>query len=110
MFRYALAMILLGATTLSPAQNLDDREYKLGVNVELVQLPVSVIDKKGLPIRGLLKDHFAVYEGKVLQDISLFKHEDIPLSVGLVIDASASMADKHASVSTAAMTFVRESN
>jgi Ca-activated chloride channel homolog len=110
-FQWSLVLlILLAAATLSPGQNLDDNGYKLGVNVELVQLPVSVLDKHGLPIRGLQLEHFAVYEDKVLQDISLFKQEDIPLSVGLVIDASGSMTDKHDRVSTAAMTFVRESN
>jgi VWFA-related protein len=102
--------LLLLAATLSAGQNLDDRDYKLGVNVELVQLPVSVLDKEGFPVRGLQREHFAVYEDKVLQDISLFKQEDIPLSVGLVIDASGSMSDKRDRVSTAAMTFVRESN
>ena len=80
------------------------------MNVELVQLPVSLLDEHGLPVRGLQQEHFAIYEDKVLQDISLFKQEDIPLSVGLVIDASGSMSDKHDRVSTAAMTFVRASN
>jgi Ca-activated chloride channel family protein len=100
----------MAAATLSLGQNLDDNGYKLGVNVELVQLPVSVLDKNGLPVRGLQQEHFAVYEDKVLQDISLFKQEDIPLSIVLVIDASGSMSDKRDRVSTAAMTFVRESN
>ena len=110
MFQWSLVLILLAAATLSSGQNLDDSGYKLGVNVELVQLPVSVLDKHGLPVRGLQQEHFAVYEDKVRQDISLFKQEDIPLSVGLVIDASGSMSDKHDRVSTAAMTFVRASN
>src|SRR5215467_6244169 len=110
MFRHALALMLLAAATISPAQNPDDHDYKLGVNVELVQLPVSVLDKKGFPIRGLRPEHFAVYEDKVLQDISLFKQEDIPLSVGLVVDTSSSMFDKLKRVHSAAMAFVRESN
>jgi len=108
--RWALVLILLAAATLSLGQNLDDNGYKLGVSVELVQLPVSVLDKNGLPLRGLRQEHFAVYEDKVLQDISLFKQEDIPLSIGLVVDNSSSMSDKHDRVSAAAMTFVRESN
>jgi len=110
MLRHALALMILAAATISPAQKLDDQDYKLGVNVELVQLPVSVLDKKGFPIKGLQPEHFAVYEDKVLQNISLFKQEDIPLSVGLVIDASSSMYDKRDRLSVAAMTFVRESN
>ena len=65
MFRWSLALILL-AVTVSPAQKVDDLDYKLGVNVELVQLPVSVLDKNGFPVRGLQQEHFAVYEDKVL--------------------------------------------
>ena len=45
MFRWSLALILLAAVTVSRAQKVDDLDYKLGVNVELVQLPVSVLDK-----------------------------------------------------------------
>src|SRR5262249_10734355 len=102
--------MLLAAATASAGQKIDNGDYKLGVNVELAQLPVSVLDKNGFPVRGLQREHFAVYEDKVLQDISLFKQEDIPLSVGLVIDASGSMSDKLDRVNTAALTFVRESN
>ena len=78
MCRYALALILLAGTTISRAQKVYDRDYKLGVNVELVQLPVSVLDKKGMPIRGLSQEDFSVYEDKIRQDISLFKQEDRP--------------------------------
>ena len=102
--------MLLAAVTLSSAQSVEDRDYRLNVDVELVQLPVSVLDKLGLPVRGLQQQHFTVYEDKVLQDISLFKQEDIPLSIGLVIDASGSMQDKRDRLNTAAMTFVRENN
>jgi VWFA-related protein len=102
--------MLLAAVTLSSAQSVEDRDYRLKIDVELVQLPVSVLDKQGLPVRGLQQQHFTVYEDKVLQDISLFKQEDIPLSIGLVIDGSGSMQDKRDRLNTAAMTFVRESN
>ena len=54
MFRYALALILLAGATISRAQKADDRDYKLGVNVELVQLPVSVLRQfrfRGAPLR-----------------------------------------------------------
>src|SRR5262245_13166532 len=103
MLRYPLVLMLLATVALSSAQSVEDRDYKLMVDVELVQLPVSVLDKQGLPVRGLQQQHFTVYEDKVLQDISLFKQEDVPLSIGLVIDASGSMADKHDKLSTAAI-------
>jgi Ca-activated chloride channel family protein len=110
MRRFPIALILFAATTLSSAQSLDDHDYRLSVNVELVQLPVSVLDKKGFPVRGLQQEHFVVYEDKILQEISFFKQEDVPLSVGLVLDTSSSMSSKLDSLNTAAMTFVRESN
>jgi len=110
MLRYALALILLSAITVTMAQHLDNSDYRLTVDVELVQLPVSVFDKHGLPVRGLRQDHFAVYEDKVEQNISLFRQEDVPLSVGLVVDASGSMSSKMDRLSAAAMTFVQESN
>jgi VWFA-related protein len=109
MFRLSIVVILLAAT-LSTAQKLDDRDYKVRVDVELVQLPVSVLDKKGFPIRDLQQEYFAVFEDKILQNISLFKQEDIPLSVGLVVDTSSSMYDKLDKLNSAAMTFVQESN
>ena len=110
MFRCALALILLAAATLSSAQTGTNRDYKLTVDVEFVQLPVSVVDNEGLPVRGLQQEHFTIFEDKVQQDISLFKQEDVPLSVGLVIDASGSMSGKLDRLNTAAMTFVKESN
>jgi len=108
--RGLLASITVIAVTVSSAQSLKDSDFQLSVDVELVVLPVSVVDKEGNPFRGLQKEHFAVYEDKVLQDIALFKQEDIPLSVGLVIDASDSMKDKRDRLRAAAMTFIRESN
>lgn len=110
MLRFSIGLVLIAVATLSSAQSFEDQTYNVSVNVELVQLPVSVLDKHGFPVRGLKPEHFAVYEDKVLQNISLFKQEDVPLSVGLVVDRSSSMFDKLNSLHTAAMTFVHESN
>src|SRR4030095_5101005 len=73
-------------------------------------LPVSVLDKDGHPVSGLQKDYFQVFEDGIHQEISLFKHEDVPLSVGLVIDNSGSMRNKRERVNSAALTFAKESN
>jgi VWFA-related protein len=84
--------------------------FQLRVDVNLVELPVSVVDKDGNAIKGLTQQNFQVLEDNKAQDISLFKHEDIPLSIGLVIDSSGSMRNKKERVHTAALTFVKESN
>src|SRR5262245_24829133 len=109
MIRSALALILIVAL-IGSGQALQDSDFKVTVDVDLVQLPVSVVDKSGMPIRGLRPQHFTVYEDKVQQDISLFKEEDIPMSVAVLIDRSGSMQEKLDRVYAAAMTFIRENN
>ena len=91
-------------------QKQNNQDFTLSVDVELVQLPISVLDAKGRPVDGLAKDHFQVFEDNTLQQIKLFKHEDIPLSLGLIIDNSGSMRNKRERVNSAALSFVRESN
>ena len=59
---------------------------------------------------GLTQENFRVYEDKVEQKLSIFKREDIPVSMGLVIDNSGSMRDKRPRVNEAALTLVQSSN
>jgi VWFA-related protein len=87
-----------------------NKDFVLNVDTTLVQLPVSVLDREGHPVNGLTKENFQVFEDNVEQNISLFKHEDVPISLGLVIDNSGSMRNKRERVNSAALTFVRESN
>jgi len=87
-----------------------DKDYSLRVQTVEVNLPVSVLDKEGRPVDGLKQDNFQVFEYKVQQTIKTFRHEDIPLSLGLVIDNSGSMRNKRERVNSAALAFVRESN
>ena len=61
-------------------------------------------------IEGLTQANFQVLEDNVAQEITLFRHEDIPLSLGLVIDSSGSMRNKKERVHSAALSFVKESN
>jgi Ca-activated chloride channel family protein len=102
-----ILMVCLGVTFVSQ----DDKQpFGFKVDVQLVELPVTVRDKDGVMIAGLKKENFQVLEDKVPQQISLFLHEDIPLSMGLIIDNSGSMRNKKERVHSAALTFVRESN
>lgn len=85
-------------------------EYRIRVNTNLVILHATAQDHKGAPVSGLDKDSFQVYEDGVLQQIKHFSHDDVPVTVGLVIDNSGSMGRKRAEVITAAMAFARSSN
>src|SRR5215469_2867899 len=93
-----------------PQKGQNDKDYSLKVETVEVNLPVSVLDKDGRPVDGLKQENFQVFEDKVQQTIKTFKHEDIPLSLGLVIDNSGSMRNKRERVNSAALAFVRESN
>jgi Ca-activated chloride channel family protein len=106
-----LSSVVLPAQDRSQPQKGDkDKEFSISVDTIEVQLPVSVLDKEGRPVDGLKQEHFQVFEDKVLQTIKSFRHEDIPLSLGLVIDNSGSMRNKRERVNSSALAFVRESN
>ena len=73
-------------------------------------LHVTVADDKGAVRRRSAKGNFQVFEQKIEQKISFFSREDIPVTMGLVIDNSGSMREKRDQVNAAAMTFVQTSN
>jgi Ca-activated chloride channel family protein len=86
------------------------QHHKLTANVDLVVLHVTVSDKDGRFVPDLKQGNFKVFEEKTQQKISLFSRDDIPVTMGLVVDNSGSMREKRAQVNAAAMTFVQTSN
>ncbi len=88
----------------------DPQPYHISVNVDLVVLQATVRDNKGRFASDLQEQDFEVYEDGVRQSIRLFRHEDIPVTVGLVVDHSGSMRQKIVEVIAAARTFVQSSS
>lgn len=88
----------------------DSGETIFSSETRLVPLNVSVTDKAGHLVTNLPQSAFTVLENGVPQEIRLFRREDVPVSLGLIIDNSGSMRDKRQSVESAALTLVRESN
>ncbi len=84
--------------------------YKISVNVASVVLHASVQNHKGAAVSGLGKDDFQVFEDGARQPIEFYSHDDIPVTVGLVLDNSGSMGPKRDEVIAAAMAFARSSN
>jgi VWFA-related protein len=80
------------------------------MTVGLVVLHATTENKKGVSVSGLDKENFEVLEDGIAQRIETFSHEDIPVTVGLVVDGSGSMRPKRADVLSAAQTFVQASN
>lgn len=77
---------------------------------ELVDLPISVLDKNGKLIPDIPQSAFKVYENNIEQPIQSFHRDDIPVSIGIIIDNSGSMRDKRAKVAAAALALVKNSN
>jgi Ca-activated chloride channel family protein len=102
-----LAFIFLCTASLLGAQ---DSVFKLNVNVDLTEVHVSVTDQNDHPIGNLTKENFRVFEDRSEQKISVFKHEDIPVSLGLVVDNSRSIEPRKQRLDAAALSFVRKSN
>jgi len=87
-----------------------DVPFTFNVSVDEVVLHATVKDRKGAPVAGLAKENFQVFEDAILEPIKHFSHEDIPVTVGIVIDNSGSMASKRAEVIAAALAFAASSN
>jgi Ca-activated chloride channel homolog len=87
-----------------------DEPYRISVNVHLVLLNATVRDGKGRFAADLREQDFEIYEDGVRQSVRLFRHEDIPVTVGLVVDHSGSMRRKLTDVIAAARTFVESSS
>ena len=100
----AFALLLAGRV------QAQEPEFTLNVNVDLVELRVAVRDESDRNVSGLEAVSFQVFEDSVQQDVTLFLREDLPVSLGLVIDNSRSMTLKKERVDTAAISFVRLSN
>ncbi len=83
------------------------RPYTISLNVDWVILAVTVSERRGGFVSALKKEQFTVLEDGRPQQIQLFEHEAVPLTIGLIIDSSGSMRPKRSSVITAALTFVR---
>src|SRR6266850_961011 len=80
------------------------------VDVNLVVLHTTVLDDRQKFADGLKQENFRIFEDKVEQKLSVFKREDVPVSMGLVIDNSGSMREKRPRVNEAALTLVQASN
>jgi len=96
---------------ISQSQNRQgDEQYTISVSVDMVVLNATVRNRKGVLVSSLGKGDFQVYEDGVPQQVEAFSHEDVPVTVGLVVDNSGSMRPKRPEVISAALAFARSSN
>jgi len=106
----AFVIILTSLTFGQKARESNARDFKLSVDVDLVVFNVTVTDSKGHAVKGLSKENFRIVEDGQEQTVQFVHPEDIPATVGLVIDNSGSMRRKRSDVIDAAMAFAESSN
>ena len=63
-------------------------------SADLVMVPVTITDGLNRPVVGLDRQNFQLFENKKQQEIKHFSNEDTPVSVGIIVDSSGSMAQK----------------
>ena len=101
---------LLGSVSVTAQQGGTEAQLTFAVDVDLVVFNVTVTDQKGRPVSGLKPGDFVLAEDGRTQAITLFSAQDVPASVGLIIDNSGSMVDKRADVVDAASAFMAASH
>jgi Ca-activated chloride channel family protein len=109
-----VALVLTGAALLAQntpksAETADETPIFTS-DTRLVVVHASVLDRNGKLVTTLPESAFKVMENNVEQTIKLFRREDIPVSMGIIIDNSGSMRDKRAKVAAASLDLVKASN
>jgi Ca-activated chloride channel homolog len=92
------------------APSARNKGFTIGVNVDLVVVHTTILDKNGHFVSGLKKENFKLFEDGIGQNVSTFSQEDVPISMGIILDTSGSMRSKIDLVTKAALAFIRASN
>lgn len=102
------AAIVYGQQQTKPKDDEDAAIFRVGTR--LIVCHTTVVDKAGHFVTDLPQSAFTVTENGVQQPIRIFKREDVPVSMGLIVDNSGSMRDKRAKVEAAALALAKASN
>jgi Ca-activated chloride channel homolog len=84
--------------------------FTIRVRSDEVTLQATVLDQKRHLVTSLLPTNFSIYEDGLLQQITSFRREDIPVSIGIVVDNSGSMRTKRNALTKAVVNLVQASN
>ena len=79
-------------------------------DTRLVVLHATVVDKDGRHVPNLSRTAFHAFEDGVEQQLKIFRREDVPVSMGIIVDNSGSMRNNRQRVEAAAIALVKASN
>ncbi len=87
---FAAAVALASVAAQEPKN--DAQSFRFRTGVELVNVTATVTDRSGHFVAGLRKEDFRVFQDNEPQPITHFENERVPVSLGIVLDTSGSMA------------------
>jgi len=105
-FATAFVLVPLLAAAQAPPRPTP-RPPTFEVGIEVINLNVSITDARNRYVTDLIEKQFAVFEDGVRQELTLFSHENLPISLVLMVDCSASMDEKLKVAQDAAVGFVK---
>src|ERR1700745_3792257 len=122
-FLLLLSFVVIDLGTAVSAQSLGPQDVKhdssgqiikageaVHLDVELALVTVTVTDPYNRLVTGLDPDSFRVFEDNVEQEVVTFSSEDVPISIGVILDLSGSMSNKTGNAKEAAIQFFKISN
>ena len=99
-----------GTDTVASLYLPESNKQMLKVSVDLVLVPVTIVDDRNRHIKGLQSENFDLFEGKQQQSIRYFSSQDAPISLGIVLDVSGSMKSKIDRAREAVLEFLKNAN
>jgi Ca-activated chloride channel family protein len=105
-----IALAAAAALSAQAPQPVQDDSATFSLDTNLVPLYVSVLDKNNKLVTNIPQSAFHVFENNIEQPLKTFKREDVPVSIGIIIDNSGSMREKRPKVAAAALEMIKASN
>jgi Ca-activated chloride channel family protein len=105
-----LAAVLLAVAVAQTPPPVQDEQPTFTLDTKLVVLHASVLDRNNKLVTNIPQSAFKVFENNVEQPLKIFNREDVPVSMGLIIDNSGSMREKRPKVAAAALELIKASN
>src|SRR6266436_1339893 len=105
----AQSLMLNDAKHDTPGQIIKPGE-SLHFDVDLAVVNVTVTDPYNRIVTGLEADNFRIFEDKIEQEVVNFSSEDVPISIGVILDLSGSMANKLDKAKEATFQFLKGAN
>ncbi len=104
----SVAALVLGLLVVSlhgqqPAEQQEADAFRFKSGVELINVTATVSDMSGRFVSGLTQDDFIVYEDDQRVEVTHFSSERVPVSLGIVLDTSGSMAGEKMEAARAAL-------